>query len=144
MAHAAQHPKLPDDFPHKWHELPPELQRKLRNPGKLAGFKKDWDGLSENVKKGHRNSQKALLEQGWIFGGAADDKNWGKGNTVNWINCWYKPKAGGGNEDSHGGGSSKEFKKTKENSPLTFDLNGNGKVDTTGISKAYDLDGDGK
>ncbi|MEE2902318.1 MAG: hypothetical protein VYC39_08310 [Myxococcota bacterium] len=29
-------------------------------------------------------------------------------------------------------------------SPLTFDLNGNGKVDTTGISKKFDINGDGK
>lgn len=28
-------------------------------------------------------------------------------------------------------------------SPLTFDLNGNGQVDTTGVNKQYDIDGDG-
>ncbi|MFD2177193.1 hypothetical protein, partial [Veronia pacifica] len=147
VARAAHPPKLPDDFPHKWHELPPELQKKLRDPEKMAGFKRDWDGLIANMKKGPsggpRTGQKLnFLDKGWIFGGPADDKNWGKGDTGNWLNCWYKPKAGGGNVDSHGG--STEFEKRKTNSPLTFDLNGNGKVDTTGISKAYDLDGDGK
>ena len=29
-------------------------------------------------------------------------------------------------------------------SPLTFDLNGNGKVDTTGVGKKFDINGDGK
>ncbi|WP_175402091.1 hypothetical protein, partial [Veronia pacifica] len=130
---AAHPPKLPDDFPHKWHELPPELQKKLRDPEKMAGFKRDWDGLIANMKKGPsggpRTGQKLnFLDKGWIFGGPADDKNWGKGDTGNWLNCWYKPKAGGGNVDSHGG--STEFEKRKTNSPLTFDLNGNGKVDT--------------
>ena len=34
--------------------------------------------------------------------------------------------------------------KQKIASPLTFDLNGNGKVDTTGVGKKFDINGDGK
>ena len=34
--------------------------------------------------------------------------------------------------------------KQKIASPLTFDLNGNGKVDTTGTNKKFDINGDGK
>ncbi|RXJ71732.1 hypothetical protein CS022_19995 [Veronia nyctiphanis] len=131
------HPPLPEGFDFEWHELPPELQEKLKTTEGMANFKKDWEYLQQEMAKGSRSNQKNnYLEKGWIFGGAVSNPGTQSGNPLNW---WYKPKTSG-----DASCPTVEFDKIKTNSPLTFDLNGNGKVDTTGIGKTFDLDGDGK